>query len=136
MVKSLTVEKEYNYPIEKVWKAITNPEAIAKWFIPGDFKPVVGSEYSFENEYTKVRGKIINLEEPVLMVYSWIKENTEIETIVSWKLKETESGTKLTILHEGIEKYKDHPDLYKRNEEGWVMVLGLIENYLESYEKN
>ena len=136
MTKSLTVEKEYNHPIEKVWRAITNPEAIAKWFIPGDFKPVVGSEYSFANEYTKVRGKIINLEEPVLMVYSWIKEDTEIETIVSWKLKETESGTKLTILHEGIEKYKDHPDLYKRNEEGWNMVLRLVENYLESYEKN
>ncbi|MEQ8925064.1 MAG: SRPBCC domain-containing protein, partial [Fulvivirga sp.] len=59
----LTKEREFNHPIDRVWKAITEASEISKWFIHADFKAEVGFEYEFtateEHGCTKVRGKVL-----------------------------------------------------------------------------
>ena len=133
MKKSIKVEKDYRHPIGRVWDAITKPEALSSWFVPGSFKAEVGFEYLFENEFTKVEGKVLQVEPPSLLVYSWIKNDTGIETEVHWKLESMDEGTKLVIEHFGIEKYeRSAPALLQSNVEGWNYVIMAIENYLNS----
>jgi len=42
------IEKTFNAPVQKVWKAITSKEEMKQWYfdIP-DFKPEVGFEFQF-----------------------------------------------------------------------------------------
>jgi uncharacterized protein YndB with AHSA1/START domain len=44
-----TVEyiRTYPHPIERVWRAITEPEQFRAWFIPGSLEPKVGGAYQF-----------------------------------------------------------------------------------------
>ena len=32
---------------EQVWQAITDPQMLGKWFMPNDFEPVIGHEFTF-----------------------------------------------------------------------------------------
>ncbi len=35
--KTITIERIFNAPVEKVWKAWTTPEMVKKWWGPKDF---------------------------------------------------------------------------------------------------
>lgn len=132
MKKSIKVEKEFPHPIEKVWRAITDPKALAQWFVPGTFEARVGASYQFENEFTKVKGTVLQVEAPVLLVYTWLKNDTGIETTVHWRLEENALGTLLIIEHFGIEKYeRSAHGLILATTEGWNYVIIAIENYLK-----
>lgn len=132
MKKSIKVEKEFPHPIEKVWRAITDPKALANWFVPGTFEARVGTSYHFENEFTKVKGRVLQVEAPILLVYTWLKNDTNIETTVHWQLEEYTEGTRLIIEHFGIEKYEQSaPSLLLATTEGWNYVIIAIENYLK-----
>ncbi len=41
-IKTLRKEVFYPHPRDKVWAALTTPEALAEWLMPNDFEPVVG----------------------------------------------------------------------------------------------
>ena len=34
------------HPIERVWRALTDREALAQWLMPNDFEPVVGHSWA------------------------------------------------------------------------------------------
>lgn len=37
-----------NAPIERVWSAVATSEGLAAWFMPNDFQPVVGHEFTLD----------------------------------------------------------------------------------------
>ena len=43
------IERTYNAPVEKVWKAITDNDLMKQWYFKiAAFKPEVGFEFSFD----------------------------------------------------------------------------------------
>lgn len=44
MSRPAVIRKEhyYNHGPSVVWKCLTDPNLLARWFAPGDMKPVVG----------------------------------------------------------------------------------------------
>jgi len=42
MKRDLRFEAVYDHPIERVWRAITDSQAIAQWLMKNDFEPRVG----------------------------------------------------------------------------------------------
>jgi uncharacterized protein YndB with AHSA1/START domain len=42
--------RTYPHPIERVWRAITDPEQFRAWFIPGHLQPEVGGAYQFGDD--------------------------------------------------------------------------------------
>lgn len=38
----VVIERTYSYSVELLWEALTDPESLAEWLMPGDFRPVVG----------------------------------------------------------------------------------------------
>ena len=129
--ESITVERFYNKNTAAVWHAITNVEALAKWFLPGSFKALPGFVYNFEGGENSVKGTVLEVVEQKLLVYTWVKGDTEIETTVRWELEPKDGGTLLKIHHTGIEKYTQTvPWLIQNTQQGWHYVIGAIENYL------
>jgi len=46
--KPFVIERIYNAPIARVWKAITNKADMKKWYFDlAEFKPEVGFEFQF-----------------------------------------------------------------------------------------
>jgi hypothetical protein len=45
------LEVIYPYPVERVWRALTDSRALAKWLLPNDFEPRLGHKFSFVREH-------------------------------------------------------------------------------------
>jgi len=58
--------RTYPHPIERVWRAITDPAELARWFIPPTtWNLAVGGDYRFHND--GFSGKVAAFEPPTLL---------------------------------------------------------------------
>ena len=65
----ITMRRTYDAPIDDVWDALTNPDRIARWFMPisGDYR--VGGRYQLEGN---AGGEIIACERPNRFRITWV----------------------------------------------------------------
>ncbi|MBE0690020.1 MAG: SRPBCC domain-containing protein, partial [Anaerolineae bacterium] len=50
MKRDLKFERFYPHPPERVWKALTDPAALASWYMANDFKLEVGHKFTFHTD--------------------------------------------------------------------------------------
>ncbi|MEX0315593.1 MAG: SRPBCC domain-containing protein [Allomuricauda sp.] len=128
-------EHVFAHPIQKVWNAISVAEEISTWFIKADFKAEKGYRYTFtsseEHGCTNITGEVRSAQ-PYTLIYTWVVENTTIETVVKWDLEETETGTKLYLEHSGISNYPgDSAITYFNNYSGgWDNCITELTSFL------
>jgi uncharacterized protein YndB with AHSA1/START domain len=98
----------YPHPVDRVWAALTSSEALAAWFMPNDFKPVVGHRFTFRTRPARamgfdgiVRCEVLELAPPRRMVWSWAGGN--IDTTVTFTLDESAEGTRLRMHQVGFD---------------------------------
>ncbi|NNF03183.1 MAG: hypothetical protein HKN17_01850 [Rhodothermales bacterium] len=129
---SIELEQHYPHSIDDVWLAISEADRISTWFIQADFAAKVGYAYTFTHESTTVTGKVLEVEPPRRLVYTWIVGDTGVETIVSWTLTASNDGTLLRIEHTGFERYADTaPVMIKSSTGGWTAVATELMKYLD-----
>lgn len=105
MSHDLRFEFTYPHAPERVWSAITDSAAIARWLMPNDFEPVVGREFHFR---TTPRGewdgtvtcKVLEVNPPRTLAYTWTGGG--LDTVVTFRLTPEGKGTKLTLEHRGF----------------------------------
>ncbi len=115
----LDFEKIYPHPIERVWRALTEREALSAWLMETDFAAIEGSAFTMwcedgEGGTDRYLCKLILFEPQRRMLWSWILDGKqrEGETFVDFRLEEIANGTRLTIRHSGdrdsetVEKFK------------------------------
>lgn len=137
MKDSITKEKVFNHPIDKVWDAISKAEEISTWFIQADFKAKKGYQYTFSSDSnekgcTTISG-IVKEANPYVLVYTWIVANTEVETLVTWKLESVPEGTKLHLKHSGISNYAGDTaiEMFESFNGGWEGCINQLTDYLK-----
>ena len=124
------IERTFNTPIAKLWKAITGKGEMKQWYLDlPEFKPEVGFEFQFtggtdENKYLhfcKVTDVIMGKK----IAYSWRYDGYEGNSIVSFELFEEGTKTRLKLTHEGLETFPvSNPDFAKKNfVAGWNEIL-------------
>ncbi|GAB5399569.1 MAG: SRPBCC domain-containing protein [Aureisphaera sp.] len=130
----ITKEVEFKHPIDTIWKAITQAEEISTWFIQADFKAENGYKYTFtsseENGCTAITGEVKSAN-PYTLVYTWVVENTDVETTVSWQLEATANGTILRLEHSGISNYAGDTAIAMFNSfnGGWDNCIQSLDEY-------
>ena len=73
---ALRIERRLTRPAERVWRAVTEPEELARWFVaPVPWTPVAGEEFEAGGE----RGRITAFEPPRLIAWSWGIERYSFE---------------------------------------------------------
>jgi uncharacterized protein YndB with AHSA1/START domain len=65
----VSLRRGYDADIDDVWDAVTNPDRLARWFLPvtGDFQP--GGKYQVQGN---AGGEILRCEPPKLLKVTWI----------------------------------------------------------------
>ena len=73
---ALRLERHLDHSIERVWRAVTVPAELARWFVAEvPWTPVAGEEF----EAGGARGRITALEPPRLLAWTWDVEEYRFE---------------------------------------------------------
>jgi uncharacterized protein YndB with AHSA1/START domain len=104
-----TIRREavYPYPPERVWRALTNPQALAEWLMPNDFQPRKGHKFQFRAKPQPgwrgvVDCEVLEVDAPRRLSYSWQGDADGPVTRVTWTLEPTALGTRLRLEHVGF----------------------------------
>ena len=124
------IERTYNAPVEKVWHAITDRDAMKKWYFDiAEFKPEVGFEFSFtasdKGKTFLHLCKVTEVEPGKKITYSWRYDGEPGNSFVTWELFDEGDKTRLTLTHAGLETFPPKPEYAKTNfEKGWTHIIG------------
>ena len=129
---SLALEFDLHHSPEKVWRALTDPVLLAEWLLPVvdlDLEP--GAAFTFKAQPQPgwdgiVNCRFLEIEAHRKLSYTWVVG--DIDTVVTFTLTPTASGTRLSLLHSGF-----RPD-QKQNlggaRYGWKMMGGKLVDLL------
>lgn len=125
------IERTYNAPVEKVWRAITDKDQMKQWYFDlTDFKPEAGFEFQFEggSEAKKYLHlcKITEVIPEKKLAYSWQYDGYEGVSFVTFELFAEGPATRLKLTHEGLETFQNNnPDFAKESfAKGWAYIIG------------
>jgi uncharacterized protein YndB with AHSA1/START domain len=97
----------YDHPVERVWRALTDRDALAQWLMPNDFEPRVGHRFQFRTEPQPgfdgiVYCEVIELEPPRTLAITW--RGGPIDTVARWTLEPLDGGaTRMRFEQRGFE---------------------------------
>ena len=122
----VVVEREMPYPPEKIWRALTQPHLIEAWLMKNDFAPVVGHRFNLRADWGAVDCQVKAVEPDRTLSYTWAAYG--LESVVTWTLTPTGSGTHLRMEQSGFQR--DQPQNYQGAKFGWQRFFGNLEQVL------
>jgi uncharacterized protein YndB with AHSA1/START domain len=101
--------RDYPHPPEKLWRALTEPELIARWGMrPEGFSTEIGARFKFFGTPNRqwrgfIECELLEARKPELLRYSWVDREHGKPTFVRWALTPHGGGTRLHFEHTGFE---------------------------------
>ncbi|WP_407169520.1 SRPBCC family protein [Bradyrhizobium sp. ORS 111] len=131
--RSAIVEREFPYPPEKLWRALTQPHLIEEWLMKNDFKPVVGHSFNLCGEWGGVLDcKVLTVEPNRTLAYTWNFAHEDpaynLESVVTFTLTPTAGGTHLRVEQAGFQPH--HKQAFGGAHAGWKQFLGKLDELL------
>lgn len=123
MKDSLQFEAFYPHSPERVWQALTDPEALSFWLLPTDFRAQVGFRFRFSGPVRSdkdVTGEVVEVRQGERLSYTWDDGEAGSPSLVTWDLQPTDGGTKLSLQHQVLE---DAPIVLIGAEMNWRGLL-------------
>jgi len=124
--RSVVVEREIAHPPEKIWRALTQPHLIEEWLMKNDFKPVVGDRFNLRADWGAVDCQVLAVEPNRTLSYTWAAYG--LESVVTWTLTPTGSGTRLRMEQSGFRA--DQQQAYQGATYGWQKFFANLEQLL------
>ncbi|MBI3511465.1 MAG: SRPBCC domain-containing protein [Bacteroidetes bacterium] len=126
------IERTYDAPLKKVWKAITDKDEMKHWYFSlPEFRAEVGFEFRFvggpspEKQYLHICVVTEVIPEKKL-TYSWRYDGYEGNSFVTFELFAVGNKTRVVLTHRGLETFPaGNPDFAKGNfSVGWTHIIG------------
>jgi uncharacterized protein YndB with AHSA1/START domain len=137
---SLAITRHYPVAPEKVWRAWTDPQALSRWFGPGDmdtvfraeldvrvggryriaFRTADGQEHDVSGEYQEVLAN-----RRLQFTWAW-RSTPERVSLVTIELKPTAQGCEMNFRHE---RFFD-PQARDAHEQGWIGTFAKLDRML------
>lgn len=124
--KSVIVEREFPYPPERLWRALTQPHLIEEWLMKNDFAPIVGHRFNLRGDWGGVLDcEVLMLEPERRLSYSWdfAHEDSafDLKSVVTFTLRPTAAGTHLRMEQTGFRP--DQKQALGGAQHGWRTFL-------------
>lgn len=103
---ALTLEFDLNHQPSKLWRALTDPLLLSEWLLPvTGFRLAAGTEFTFRAPSQpdwdgRVNCRLLDCETHRRLSYRWVV--ADIDTVVTFTLTPTASGTRLSIVQSGF----------------------------------
>jgi uncharacterized protein YndB with AHSA1/START domain len=127
---SVVVERDIAFPPEKIWRALTQPHLIEEWLMKNDFMPVLDHRFKLRADWGVVDCQVLAVEPNKTLSYTWVAFG--LESVVTWTLAPTSTGTRLRMEHSGFRP--DKPQNYQGAKYGWQQFLANLERVLARIE--
>jgi uncharacterized protein YndB with AHSA1/START domain len=136
---AIVLERTFNAPVARVWKALTTVEALRAWYFCDafahngfelkEFKPEVGFQFEFitehQGEIYQHLYKVMEVIPQRKLAYAWRYKGEPGDSLVTWELFAEGEKTRLKLTHEGIESFPKKPAYVRENfENGWTQLIG------------
>ena len=132
--ESLAFEFDLHHPPEKVWRALTDPVLLAEWLLPVfDLELEPGAAFTFKTQpYPgwdgSVNCQILEIESRRKLSYTWVVGGMELDTVVTFALEPTASGTRLSLVQSGFKP--EQKQNWGGARYGWKMMGGKLVDLL------
>jgi uncharacterized protein YndB with AHSA1/START domain len=123
---SVIVEREMPFPPEKIWRALTQPHLIEEWLMKNDFRPVLDHRFNLRADWGAVDCQVLAVELNKTLSYTWAAYG--LESVVTWKLTPTASGTHLRMEQSGFRP--EQQQAYQGAKAGWPGFFTALERVL------
>jgi uncharacterized protein YndB with AHSA1/START domain len=101
-------EVEYAHPIELVWEAIADNQAISEWLMQAEgFKPEVGTKFTLTDPNAqgwsgRVDCEVVEADPPKRLAYTWTGA-PGLMTTVTFDLESAGAGTRVRLEQSGFD---------------------------------
>jgi uncharacterized protein YndB with AHSA1/START domain len=124
--RSVVVEREFPFPLEKIWRALTQPHLMEEWLMKNDFKPVVGHSFNLRGDWGGVLDcEVLAVEPNRTLSYTWDFKHDDaaynLRSVVTFTLTPTGRGTHLRVEQSGFRP--DQKQAYGGAHAGWRKFL-------------
>jgi uncharacterized protein YndB with AHSA1/START domain len=131
--RSVVVEREFSFPPEKLWRALTQPHLIAEWLMKNDFVPVVGHRFKLSGDWGGMLDcEVLTVEPNKVLSYTWNFAHADaaynLESVVTFTLTPTHAGTLLRVEQVGFRP--EQKQAYGGANAGWRQFLAKLEQLL------
>ncbi|MFF8948406.1 SRPBCC domain-containing protein [Streptomyces sp. NPDC014940] len=111
---TVRVDRFFPHPPAKVWRALTEPELLARWQMPGaeDFRLEVGHRYRMTSVARPgarfsgvVEARVLAFVPERMLSLGWADADPTgpADWTITWTLEQEGRGTRLFLVHEGFD---------------------------------
>ena len=132
--ETLSLDFDLHHPPEKVWRALTDPVLLAEWLLPViDFHLEPGAAFTFKTQPHPgwdgtVNCRFLEIEAQRKLSYTWTVGDMELDTVVTFTLTPTASGTRLSLVQSGFKPHQKQN--FGGARYGWRMMGGRLVDLL------
>ena len=126
----ISFEFDLPHSPEKVWRALTDPVLLAEWLLPVvDLKLERGAAFTFKAQPQPgwdgiVNCRMLEIEAHKKLSYTWVVGDMVLDTVVTFSLAPTASGTRLSLVQSGFKP--DQKQNFGGARYGWKLMAGKL----------
>lgn len=139
---TIRVDQFLPHPPEKVWRALTDPDLMARWLMPNDFRLEIGHKFTFRTDPVPAVGfggighsEVLGFEDGKMLQIAWRAapaDPSNLDSTVTFTLHPEGSGTRLFVEHDGFDPNNPyHTRARNMLGSGWKAVGGRIAALIE-----
>ena len=132
--ESIAFDFDLQHRPEKVWRALTDPVLLAEWLLPVfDLTLEPGAAFLFKTQPYPgwdgtVNCRFLEIDAPKKLSYTWVVGDMVLDTVVTFTLTPTASGTRLSLVQSGFKP--DQKQNFGGARYGWKLMGGKLVDVL------
>ena len=133
--ESIAFEFDLHHSPAKVWRALTDPTLLAEWLLPVlNHRLEPGAAFTLKAPAQPgwdgtVSCRVLEVDPFKKLSYTWVVGNMELDTVVTFTLAPTASGTRLSLVQSGFKP--NQKQNFGGARYGWRMMGGKLVDVLE-----
>ena len=133
--ESISFEFDLHHEPQKVWRALTDPALLTEWLLPVvELEVAPGAAFTFKAPPQAgwdgtVNCRFVEIEAHRKLSYTWAVGDMAIDTVVTFTLTPTASGTRLSLVQSGFKP--DQKQNFGGARYGWRMMGGKLVDLLD-----